>query len=309
MKNLLLISVCIMAGLLYTATSRAQITRYTAGEVMRILSDDSFEGRDPGSTGLEKAVTWVESYLKNAGIAPYFGHGYRDSFRTGDILTCNIVGIIPAAEQTDRFVILSAHLDHLGMVTAEPGTDHIFNGANDNASGVAAVLSIASGLKNTGLQHNLLVVLFSAEESGLLGSYHMARWMKQKDINVAYVINLEMLGAPYAPAPGKVYMTGWDHSDMGACINRLYGSELAVRFEMGELYRLFEHSDNYPFYQIMKVPAHTLSTFDLSSYEYYHHADDEASAIDIRHLEEITRELGVALERLLTSSMEILSRD
>ncbi|MBX9449130.1 MAG: M28 family peptidase [Taibaiella sp.] len=108
----------------------------------------------------EKAVTWVESYLKDAGIAPYFGYGYRDSFSSGDIHTYNVVGIIPAAEPTDRFVILSAHLDHLGTVAGEPGTDHIFNGANDNASGVAAVLSIASGLKDTRLQYNLLVVLF-----------------------------------------------------------------------------------------------------------------------------------------------------
>ena len=175
---------------------------------MHILSEDSFEGRAPGSSGMEKAVTWVESYLKDAGIAPYFGHGYRDSFSTGDLLTYNVVGIIPAAEPTDRFVILSAHLDHLGTVAGEPGTDHIFNGANDNASGVAAVLSIASGLKDTRLQYNLLVVLFSAEESGLLGSQHMARWMEQEDINLAYVINLEMLGVSYAPAPGTVYMTG-----------------------------------------------------------------------------------------------------
>jgi len=67
-------------------------------------------------------------------------------------------------------------------------------------------------------------------------------------------------------------------------------------------YQLFRRSDNYPFYQTFKVPAQTISTFDFTNYNYYHHVSDEASELDVAHMQAIITKIIPALERMTTST-------
>jgi aminopeptidase YwaD len=94
-----------------------------------------------------------------------------------------------------KTVVIGAHYDHLGSFTPDSTEDHVFNGADDNASGSAGVIEIARYIKKHNFSHyNYLFVLFGAEEKGLLGSKHFVNYNSTGNENIAYMINLDMIG-------------------------------------------------------------------------------------------------------------------
>ena len=127
-----------------------------------ILSSDSLEGRRTATSGGEKAKNYIQSRLLGLGLNG-FSENYEDNFSLGEISGTNLVSYIPG--KTDDVIIITAHYDHLGR-----RDDEIYNGADDNASGVAGILAIAEALKDSSPNHTLLFVAFDAEERGLVGS-------------------------------------------------------------------------------------------------------------------------------------------
>jgi Iap family predicted aminopeptidase len=257
----------------------------SAIEIVKILSSDEFEGREPGSDGMEKASSFVETHLKNIGIKPYFEGSFRDSLIVSGRISYNIVGKVAAKKETDKYILIGAHLDHLGKTISLE--DSVYNGANDNASGVSAVLKIASNLLRHDLNKNVILSIFTEEESGLNGSRHLAKRLKADSINLLYVINFEMLGKPLLSDSSKIYITGFDKSNFAEIANNCMEEEFVKYESIDKIYGLFRLADNYPFYQEFAIPSHTLSTFDFKNFDYYHHVKDEFSEIDTEHLEHI----------------------
>lgn len=264
------------------------------------------QGREPGTPGIEKAATFLEDYLKTAKIKPFFNNSYRDKFLINDTEAYNIVGVISGKKAKDEYIILSAHYDHIGIAKPKtPGADSVYNGANDNASGVTGVLQIARFLAKHNFDKKILVVLFSGEEKGLLGSKHLASKLQENGTKVKYVVNLEMIGKTLTDAPGKVYMTGYKLSDFASKINRSLGTEFITYLEAETAYKLFYRSDNYPFYEHYQIPSHTLSTFDFKNSPYYHHLQDEVAELDIENMNEVIRTTAQAVVTLLNQDPEI----
>ena len=118
------------------------------------LSNDSMQGRKAGTDGIEKAAKYIESEFKRIGLKSFNSASFRQEFRfinprssNSELLTLsNVIGLLEGSEMKNEYVIISAHYDHLGKKDVGDG-DLIFNGANDNASGVAAILMLAEYLK------------------------------------------------------------------------------------------------------------------------------------------------------------------
>lgn len=132
MKNLLII-------LLFTSSiaccqSSDSIKFKTTAQLVNILSSDSLEGRYIGDSGFERAAKFVENYLKLIEVKPFFNGSYRDTLTIFRYHSFNVVGIIENRHSINDYILIGAHLDHLGKMDSQ--TDSIFNGANDNASGV-----------------------------------------------------------------------------------------------------------------------------------------------------------------------------
>lgn len=112
--------------------------------------------------------------------------------------TTNVIGVLPGVgAKKDEYIVVGAHYDHIGHGTfgsRKPGSGEIHNGADDNASGTAAVLGIARELSNHRLQRSVLFVAFSGEESGLLGSSHFVKHSPVPLENIVAMINLDMVG-------------------------------------------------------------------------------------------------------------------
>ncbi|WP_372755411.1 M20/M25/M40 family metallo-hydrolase [Mariniflexile sp.] len=267
--------------------------------IVEYMASDELNGRDTGSEGIEKAAIFIENSFMKSNIKPYFTT-YRDSFNLKGVNAYNIVGFIEGTDATlkKEIVIIGAHYDHIGTAK-QVNEDIIANGANDNAAGTSAVLEIADYLAATkNNKRSIIIALFSAEEKGLKGSEHLAEKLKAQNINLYTMLNFEMIGVPFTDRPYEAFITGFELSNMSAKINEYTNTSLTGFSEVAKKYDLFKHSDNYPFYQAFKLPCQTISSCDLSNYNYYHHVDDEADKLDYNHMERLINKLLPAIESM-----------
>lgn len=305
MKNVSLILMIILA---LSCKSKAQQTEQNASinaisntevrDIVSFLADDKLKGRNTGTQGIDQAATYIESYFKKIGVKPYF-ETYRDNFKVDSLDAFNVVGLIGGHDSNlkDEVIIIGAHYDHIGQRKAVEN-DSIANGANDNATGTSAVMTLAKHFsKARNNKRSLMFVLFSAEERGLLGSKHLSKKLKEQGINLYTVVNFEMLGVPIQGLDFQAYLTGYKLSNMADFINKKVNDSTFIGlYELSEKYNLFKRSDNYPFYNEFKIPAQTIST----SHEYaeYHKVGDEADKMDYNHMARVINKLIPALEAM-----------
>jgi hypothetical protein len=291
---------------------------------LSVLAADSLEGRATGTPGAARAARFIAAELARHGIDPAGDNGYlqqvplaRRTLPNGRerlfllpthaaldtvpeenrVIDANVVGIIPGSdpELRDEVVLFSAHYDHVGIGRPIDG-DSIYNGADDDASGVVAVLEIARALRS-GPPPRRTVILFLAtgEEMGLLGT----RWfIEHPTIPLdRFVANLEieMIGRPdsLAGGPGKGWLTGYERSTMGEMLRE---GGIPIVADPRPEQNFFMRSDNIAF-AYRGIPAHTLSSFNL--HEDYHRPSDEIDKVDFEHMAEVI-DAAIAAARLLT---------
>ncbi len=271
-------------------------------KTLKYLTSDELEGRDSGSKGIEKASIYLENLLKENGIKPYF-KTYRDTLSNYDKTSYNIVGYIEGTDPVlkNEFVIIGAHYDHIGKISAVNGDD-IANGANDNAAGTTSVSEVAKYFsKAKSNKRSLLFVFFSAEEKGLLGSKHLAAKLKQQNMNLYFMFNYEMVGVPMQNRDMLMYITGFGKSNMAAKMNEYSGDKLVGYIPAETKYMLFRASDNFPFYDEFNVPAQTVSTFDFENFDFYHQPDDEFELMNTAHITTVVNKTIPVLEKMMNA--------
>lgn len=163
-------------------------------EDLRILAADDMQGREAGSPGGARARAYIIERLEEIGVAPV-GESYEHAFtfRTRedpdkDITGVNIVGRIEGTSDSDRTMVVSAHYDHEGMDGGE-----IWNGADDNASGVAAALAIASDFVTDPPEHDVIFAIVDAEEKGLQGARAFVADPPVPQDDIVFNLNLDMV--------------------------------------------------------------------------------------------------------------------
>lgn len=302
MKNLFAL-IFILAIFACKSTSKSKeilITNIELKETVSFLASDDLLGRNTGTKGIKTAANYLENKLKVLGVKPYF-ETYRDNFKAKEKDAFNVVGYLEGNDSKlkGEVIIIGAHYDHIGISKKVVDNDSIANGANDNAAGTSAVMALARyfSLKKNN-KRSLMFVLFSAEEMGLLGSKHLAKKLKDQNINLYTMLNFEMIGVPFKDRDYVGFVTGYNKSNMAAKINEYVGSNLVGFSEVSKKYNLFKQSDNYAFYNAFKLPCQTISSCDLSNYNYYHHVDDEADKLDYNHMASFINKIIPAIEKM-----------
>jgi Zn-dependent M28 family amino/carboxypeptidase len=207
-------------------------------------------------------------------------------------------------------VILGAHYDHIGISKEGIDGDFINNGANDDASGVTAVAELAKyfGSSKTN-KRSIIIAFFAAEETGLLGSYHLSAKMKKLNVNLYTMLNFEMIGVPME-ADYSAYITGFSKSNMASKINEYAEKKLVGYLPMEFQYQLFMRSDNFPFFKEFNVPCQTVSTFDFKNFEYYHHVKDDFEIMDTKHMTRFIQDVLPVVEKMTNADKkEILLKE
>ncbi|MGY0391890.1 M20/M25/M40 family metallo-hydrolase [Bizionia sp. KMM 8389] len=290
----------------------SQVTPDEVKQTVSFLASDAQMGRGTGGEGIEASANYIETQLKAFGVKPYY-KTYRDDFKAKGLDAYNVVGVLEGTDATlkNEIIVIGAHYDHIGTKAKAVASDSIANGANDNAAGTSAVLALARyfGAHKTN-KRSIMFVLFSAEEMGLLGSKHLAKRLKTENANLYTVVNLEMIGVPFKDRDYVAFVTGYDKSNMAVKINEYIGTKFLGESDVAKKYNLFKASDNYPFYQVFSMPSHTISSCDLSNYDFYHHVDDEIEKLDYNHMAELINQLIPGIEKMTnTPTQEIKMND
>lgn len=250
------------------------------------LASDEMEGRKSGTAGIEKAAKYIEGEFKRIGLSTFEGlDSYRQTFnftnrRTKEEITsANIIGVLEGKSKKEEFVIISAHYDHLGIRKVEGQLDSIYNGANDDASGVTGVLALAAYFKNFGNERTIIFAAFTAEEMGLVGSTHFGKGIDANKFVAG--INLEMIGKTPSFGPNTAWLTGFERSDFGKIVQKnLEGSGYQLFPDPYKKFNLFFRSDNASLARL-GVPSHTFSTTAIDVDKDYHKASDEAETLNM----------------------------
>ncbi|MBI4906215.1 MAG: M28 family peptidase [Acidobacteria bacterium] len=176
----------------------------------------------------------------------------RQSLRTAPVESMNVIGMKRGASLPDEYLVVSAHLDHVG-VNANLKGDQIFNGAMDNASGIATMIEMAARLKNKRLNRSVLFVAVTGEEKGLLGSKYFATSPTVPKSSIIANLNFDMF-LPLFPLK-RVILYGKDESTLGDTAGRVAGSMGITPMADPEPRRnTFIRSDQYSFIQ-QGIPA------------------------------------------------------
>jgi hypothetical protein len=217
----------------------------------------------------------------------------------------NVVGVLRGSDEAlkDTYVMLTAHYDHLGVLGTGPG-DHIYNGANDDASGTASVIEIAGALAAlpTRPKRSIVFIALFGEELGLLGSrYYAAHPVFPLGRTVAD-LNLEQVGRTDIDSGARVgilNVTGYDYTSMTDDLRKA-GEETGVRVmkdaEATDAY--YARSDNQAFADA-GVPSHTLSVGYM--FPDYHGVGDEWPKLDYDNMAKVDWTVALALYRVADS--------
>ncbi|WP_169726084.1 M20/M25/M40 family metallo-hydrolase [Aestuariibacter salexigens] len=157
------------------------------------LADDMMQGRRTGTRGAAMARQYVAARFTEIGLQPVARDDYFHPFdypKVGsDISGVNVLGVVPGDGFSGRFIVVTAHYDHLGKQGGR-----VFNGADDNASGVAAMLALAASIKQQPLPYSVLFLATDAEEKGLYGAKAFVESPPVSLDQIVANLNLDMLG-------------------------------------------------------------------------------------------------------------------
>ena len=283
---------------------------------MNFLASDELQGRGSGTHDEHLAALYAASLFTSFGLQPGGDEGTflqkapLPATFPPDIArrlagfaqaprktTWNVVGILQGTDAGKEVILLTAHLDHLGIGPAKNG-DPIYNGADDDASGTTAVIELARVFAAAPRPaRTLIFVLFGAEE---LGGYGNRYFLEHPPLPLDHIIanlEFEMIGRrdPALPRDG-LWLTGYERSDLGPELVR-HGAGLVADPHPRE--NFFTRSDNYPLAK-RGIVAHTVSSFGLHAD--YHQPGDELSRIDFPHMTRAIQSMVEPIEWLAQTS-------
>lgn len=315
---LLLVIVSISVGSVPAKTppprSKTTVTEKSVRKHMQALASDEMRGRASASADELAAAKYIASQLKLLRIKPAGDNGdflqmvkFMRRVRGApdqpakEATTVNVLGILPGRDRklAKETILLSAHLDHIG-IGREVNGDTIYNGADDDASGVTAVLELAKALMSGPRPKRTVVfALFGSEEIG----GHGARFFQEHPpVPIeSFVANLEfeMIGrADKAVAAHTLWLTGYERSTLGPELAK-HGARLVADPHPDQ--RFFQRSDNYVLAK-KGIIAHTVSSFGLHTD--YHRPSDDLAHIDFVHMTDAIRSMVVPVRWLVNSNFK-----
>jgi Peptidase family M28 len=293
---------------------KSTVTEKSVRAYMTALAGDEMNGRGSATADELEAAKYIAAQLKRLKVDPAGDDGgylqtvkftRRQRGNPGaapvEAITTNVIGILRGrdAALTKETILLSAHLDHLGA-GREVNGDKIYNGADDDASGVTAVLELAKALvSGPKPKRTVVFVLFGSEEIGGWGARYFQEHPPVPLETFVANLEFEMIGRPDAAvAPRTLWLTGFDRSDLGEQL-AAHGARLVADPHPNE--RFFQRSDNYVLAR-KGIIAHTVSSFGVHSD--YHRPSDDLSHIDFKHMTEAIASMVGPVQWLVNSDFK-----
>lgn len=265
----------------YTQTSDPQLLR----QHVYTLASDSMRGRSAGSQeGLLSAI-YIAQYFKEIGLISYEQDSYFQYFLINQNIKCqNVIGIIEGKDSLlkQEYIIIGAHYDHIGYRIKENAIE-VYNGADDNASGIAALIELARLLKANEhqLKRSVMLVAFDAEERGLLGSKFLVSQLPLQHIKL--MVSMDMVG--YYKKSNKLFIKGVATLKDGKTNIQDIAFTAPLNLRMQNFEKTLFAATDTRYFAMENIPAFHITTGMLSP---YHKPQDDADEIDYEGLSIIT---------------------
>ena len=327
MKHLLLLlffacQICFGQSIQNITKYAKTITSDELKELLYIYASDEFEGRETGTKGQKKAVSFLRDFYISHKISPALGTvNYFQPMELilGDLVqTENVVAIIEGSDIPDEYIIISAHLDHIGI-----NNDLVNNGADDDGSGTVALLEIAEAFQEAktaghGPKRSVIFLHVTGEEKGLLGSkYYTENPLYDLDKTIVD-LNVDMIGRLDPKRkdkdPNYIYLIGSDKisqelHEISEAANKMY-TQIKLDYtynDENDPNRFYYRSDHYNFAK-KNIPV--IFYFN-GTHEDYHQPTDTPDKINYEMLEKRIHlifytawELANRIERIKVNEMK-----
>ena len=305
-RNILSVLLCVVVFLLAPASgqsARPVPLPSLCGACVRnnldYLAGPNLLGRGSGTIDELHAAQYIARKLRSYGLAPaaenrQYIQPAVVTTRSGQTLhTSNVLAKIEGTTEKDEIILLSAHLDHLGVKNGI-----VYPGADDDASGTAAVLELARVLATEPRpQRTVVVALWGSEEKGLLGARY---FLKHPTFDVKHIVanlEFEMIGrADPKLKPDQLWLTGWERTNLGPEL-AAHGAQLVGDPHPEQ--NFFTRSDNYALARD-GIVAQTVSSYGL--HKDYHQPTDTLDKIDWQHLDHAIASMIAPISWLANSS-------
>lgn len=262
-------------------------------EVLSHLASDAMKGRDIGTPENDSAAVYIAKQFADNQLSYCVGDSYLIPFEYKGKIVYNVCGIKKG--NSEKTLAFSAHFDHIG--TSENTEDKVFNGADDNASGVTAIIGLADYFKIKKPDFSLMYLAFNGEEKGMKGSKAIVEIPSLQKQNIAALFNFEMIATVSQFGPNSLYMTGDEFSDLDELFNAQAVNNLKIEPDPYKTQQLFYRSDNVSFVK-KKIIAHSFSTVDMTKAKHYHQLNDDLEIVDFDNLTQIINNFGKTIEKL-----------
>ena len=286
------------------------------------LASDEMKGRANGTEEIETAARWLSTMYKQYGLKDLGGlTDYIQPYLLDNndfFMHKNIIGYIPAKEENNNdssYVVLSAHFDHIGMSRYPVDGDSIYNGADDNAAGVVAMLAIAKNLFEQKVQPDSPIVFaaFSNEETGLRGSRYFCESGVIPIRKIKVNINLDIVSHTDELGKNRFYISGPGYSNFQDIVVEFNKDTDWEIEDVGDYANMiFRMSDNYSFVLYANktddcVPAHTIAT-SVALNNHIHKLYDDVKLVDIEHLSRLADYLAQLVIYIAGKDVEVMCK-
>lgn len=286
---------------LFSATAFAQdVSVDRVKNVISVLASDEMKGREIGTPENDNAAHFIAKLFKENNLEYCTGNSYLVPFDYKGKTAYNVCGIKKG--KSEKTLGFSGHFDHIG-VSKKEGDDTIYNGADDDASGITTLVGIADYFKDKKPELSMVFMAFNGEEKGMLGSNAIS---KDKNLdklygNLSALFNFEMVATESEFGKNAVFITGDEFSDLDELFNQNAVNGLKIHPDPYASEQLFYRSDNVSFVK-KKIIAHSISTADMSKIKHYHQLNDDITVVDFDNLTLLINNFGKTLEKLNTKN-------
>ena len=322
----------VIAAAVAAAQVQPKVTANDLKADVSFLASDALEGRGTPSKGLDIAAEYIAAEFRRAGLEPAGDDGYFQTAEFNSVLSIippdgsgpnsrartprpvaqqpvklrNVIGVLRGSDPAlkDTYLVLTAHYDHLGVRGTGEG-DHIYNGANDDASGTSSVLEIARALAALPQRprRSIVFIALFGEELGELGSRYYCQHPVFPLAKTIADINLEQLGRTddtEGPRLLQFNLTGFDYTDIAAFLSKA-GEETGIRAvkHVENSDSFFGRSDNAAFADA-GVPSTTLSVSYI--FPDYHRPGDEWPKLDYDNMAKVDNAVALGVYRIADSA-------
>lgn len=271
--------------------------------ILKTLTSPYFEGRDSKRKTIYRTHFYLESILRTHNVKAYFEE-YKSKYNLRDTNKgYNLVGLYRGNYRKKSAILIMANYDNLGIIYEKNTYDSMYNGANDNATGVAALLQMAMFFNRVKPKENIVFALTSGKQPSMVGAGFLAdEIQKYNFLKISYVINLEMLGRPMTNSDNNIISIQDTTNSLVELMNEYVGEDFVARDTSSENTNRSEHT---PMHNVLKVPTATLTSFNFTNDENYMTPYDDMNNVDVEYLHRTINRITFAIYKIIADNRKI----